>query len=158
VSDTAKRVLKSSVVLGLGAAWEFLNHWSLLDAVLTKLKEQGAIGVLIANLIVSPVLRLTLIGIGLVLIVKAYYAPETKGEAVAGRVQRDFVTKEITPKYLSDFYRDHTSLQADALVKPLLGQWMRVSGSYTFNNSGLIFWRCNFDPHRPLQHFPRMKC
>ena len=26
------------------------------------------------------------------------------------------------------------------------GQWC-----YTFNNSGLIFWRCNFDPYRPNQ-------
>jgi hypothetical protein len=80
-------------------------------------------------LIVSPVLRLILIAIGFVLIVKAYYAPETKVEAAAGKVQRDFVTKEITPKYLSDLYDSHTSIQADALVKPLLGQWMRVSGS-----------------------------
>jgi hypothetical protein len=37
------------------------------------------------------------------------------------------VPENVTPLYISELYRQHTSAQADRLVHPYVGQWMRVS-------------------------------
>jgi len=102
-----KRLLLSGSILVIGAIWEFLNHWSLLDAVLSKLKLQGVAGVFIANVITSLSLRLTLIVAGFALLAKAYFSPEadaTEKSSISVEGGRDFVTKEITPKYISIFF------------------------------------------------------
>jgi hypothetical protein len=41
--------------------------------------------------------------------------------------ERAFVS--VTPEYLTNFYRQHTSTQADTLAEPYIGRWMKVSGT-----------------------------
>jgi hypothetical protein len=53
-------------------------------------------------------------------------------EAVpAAKGERIFVNEKVTPDYLQDFFRDHTAMQAENLLKPFVGKWMKVSGSIT---------------------------
>ena len=134
-----KRLLRSAPVLVIGAIWEFLNHWSLLDAFLTKLRAQGATGVLIANSITSPPLRLTLIAFGFVMIAKAYFFPEAnvaEESAKAVPAEKELASPIVTPEYIVGFFKDHTHIQAESLVKPLIGQMMEVSGSISDISSG----------------------
>ena len=35
----------------------------------------------------------------------------------------------VPPKYLSGLYQGHIALQADKLVAPYLGEWMRLTGT-----------------------------
>ena len=38
-------------------------------------------------------------------------------------------------------------------LTPFDTNWKKGRWCYAFSNSGLIFLRCNFDPHRPFQKF-----
>jgi hypothetical protein len=42
--------------------------------------------------------------------------------------RRDFVPPEVTPATLVVLYDEHISSEADGLVAPYAGKWMRVSG------------------------------
>jgi hypothetical protein len=42
--------------------------------------------------------------------------------------RRDFVGASITPEYLVGLFKDHTSIQANKLIEPFIGKWMKVSG------------------------------
>ena len=55
---------------------------------------------------------------------------------------------DVTPEYLMSFFAEHTSIQAQRLIEPYIGKWMRVSGplgnvSNTQNFAQVVF------EHRP---------
>jgi hypothetical protein len=76
------------------AIWEALNHWSLLDSVITKLRSEGPTGTFMADLMVSPLLRLVLIIGGLGFVVKGYLETR-KTKARATPVEID----ELSSRY-----------------------------------------------------------
>lgn len=63
--------------------------------------------------------------------------------AQPGPIERIFA--EVTPKSLIAMFRKHTSAQAQRLLKPYYGQWIRVSGTlgdvgeWTGSNSKVVF-------------------
>jgi hypothetical protein len=57
-----------AVLLILGMVWAALQHWSLFDPAIAKLKESGPTGALIAQFITSPLFMLILGTVGLYLI------------------------------------------------------------------------------------------
>src|SRR5258708_1349317 len=145
MANPQKRLLRSTSVLVIGTIWEFLNHWSLLDAVLSKLKAQGGAGLFIANVITSLPLRLTLIGLGFVMAAKAYFFPsasvpdETEKDralAIVAPKYKNEASSIVTPKYIVGFFDDHTHIQAESLIKPLIGQMIEVSGPVREISSG----------------------
>lgn len=45
------------------------------------------------------------------------------------REGREYVPDEVTPQFLRDLYRNHTTIQADKLAKAYLGKWMRIEAN-----------------------------
>jgi hypothetical protein len=74
--------------------------------------------------------------------------PAAKPEATA-KQERVFVPPELTPERLFSFYRDNTAIQAAELVKPHIGQWIKVAGTlgdvrpWTGLSSQVTFERSN---------------
>jgi hypothetical protein len=42
---------------------------------------------------------------------------------------RAFVGASVTPEYLTGLFKGHTSIQAQKLIEPFIGNWMAISGS-----------------------------
>ncbi len=112
-------------MLFIGAVWEALNHWSLLDSVITKLRSEGSAGILLANAIVSPLLRLVLILGGFVIVAKPYI---DRRKTKAAPLSRGRVVVDVTPEYLTDLFRGLTSIQAHKLAAVYIGKWMTMAG------------------------------
>jgi hypothetical protein len=63
--------------------------------------------------------------------------PAQSGNSVSGTVplpstrgdERIFVSASITPAHLLSFFKDRTSIQAQKLVAPFIGKWMKLSGN-----------------------------
>lgn len=51
--------------------------------------------------------------------------PEVTTSQKEGKV---FVGENITPRYLLNFFEEHTGIQASVLTKAFIGKWMRLSG------------------------------
>lgn len=49
-------------------------------------------------------------------------------EVPTGRLPDGRVLVDVTPQYLTDFFREHTDIQAKKLLEAFIGKWMRVSG------------------------------
>jgi hypothetical protein len=51
-----------------------------------------------------------------------------EGEVSTGQLSDGRVLVDVTPQYLTDFFREHTDIQAKKLLEAFIGKWMRVSG------------------------------
>jgi hypothetical protein len=51
-----------------------------------------------------------------------------EGEVPTGRLPDGRVLVDVTPQYLTDFFREHTDIQAKKLLEAFIGKWMRLSG------------------------------
>ena len=51
-----------------------------------------------------------------------------EGEVSTGQLPDGRVLVDVTPQYLTDFFREHTDIQARKLLEAFIGKWMRVSG------------------------------
>jgi len=106
----------------------------------------------IANLLLSPSLRLVLIAGGLASMVKDYLEKESglRSNAIAPSVApkipvensrttpalapqnvagRDYVPTDVTPKFLCSLVEGQTSMLAQKIVEVYIGKWMMVSGT-----------------------------
>src|SRR2546425_4581367 len=54
---------------------------------------------------------------------------------------RVFVPDYVTVEYLLGLYTNHTDIQADALLKPYIGKWMRASGHIDSVGSGQVTFK-----------------
>jgi hypothetical protein len=139
------RLIGGLVIFVLAGVWEALNDWHLIDFLITKLRSEGSAGMFLANVITSPVLRLVLILVGMVIAVKGLIEQRAAGrlpplvpgppsapisspsEKRASSPEKEQVV-DIEPQYLTGLFEKHTSLQAQELVQPFIGKWMNVSG------------------------------
>jgi hypothetical protein len=53
---------------------------------------------------------------------------EEKAPARQTNVSDERIVTNVTPEYLSGFFREHLNTQARALIKPFTGKWMKASG------------------------------
>jgi hypothetical protein len=55
---------------------------------------------------------------------------------------------DVTPEYLMELFREHTSIQGQRLIEPYIGKWMRVSGLLGDVSNNEYFSQVVFE-HRP---------
>jgi hypothetical protein len=77
---------------------------------------------------VAALLFLIAIGLTAVIAKRHALAPGVvpEGEMVQTEPEREIVN--VAPAYLVDFFKEHTDIQANRLLEPYIGKWMRVSG------------------------------
>jgi hypothetical protein len=54
--------------------------------------------------------------------------PAAKTTSAVESPSNERIVVDVTPEYLSSFYEQHTTIQADRLVEAYVGKWMKVAG------------------------------
>jgi hypothetical protein len=82
-----------------------------------------------------------------------------EGEIPAGKLPDGRVLVDVNPQYLTDFFREHTDIQAKKLLEAFIGKWMRVSGpvgdvyANDENNATVYFNPPTYGRTRVLMYF-----
>src|SRR5260221_10715254 len=76
----------------LAAIWEFLIQFTFMDAILTKLRAQGAVGVFLANFMASPTAIWALIIVATILVIAGI-----RESRVQSRLQSNHPTQLVNP-------------------------------------------------------------
>jgi tRNA_anti-like len=79
--------------------------------------------------------------------------PAVVAKASATRV---FVSDAITPEFLSAFSDGHTAMQANELIKPYVGKWMKVTGQIRNVESHRILSMLTFESADQVSGIPIM--